>query len=309
MGTSFEDLVTDSLRRRAAAVRIPAGLADSARGARRQHRRRQYLVRTGLTAVTAAGLAVVVPLATQTGPQVARSSTSPAQTLAYVVHHAERSMEASAATDIEVARDTYPAPGFGWSFPNGSKFAAHGTTTWSYGISLRVMFYAADARPILDDSWVYPAPLGGRAGAGSRATVDYVARTFSRTTLPAPVVNNSVAPPSVPASCHPKALPVFLTPIGDWTPTVPWLRYGLRCGSFRLAGRQYVAGVNAIKIVAGHASDVDVIWVSPTTYLPVQSLSLGILAEYRWLPATRLNLALLSAPIPAGFRRVKPAAQ
>ncbi len=305
MGTNFEDLVTDSLRRRAAAVRIPAGLADSARGARRQHRRRQYLVRTGLTAVTAAGLAVVVPLAAQTGPP-ARSSTSSAQTLAYVVHRAERSITAVGATDVQVARDTYPAPGFGFALPNMSRFAARATTTWTYGSSYRVEFYAANARPILDSSYVFPAPSGEREGAGTETTVDYVAGSFSRTTIPPPGVNSDFASLPVPATCHPKSGPVYAIPIGDWAPSVRWLRYALRCGLFRLAGRQHVAGVDAIKIVSGAAQGAEVIWVSPTTYLPIQALLPGFaMEEYRWLPATRRNLALLNAPIPADFRRVK----
>jgi hypothetical protein len=97
-------------------------------------------------------------------------------------------------------------------------------------------------------------------------------------------------------------------------PSVPWLRYLLRCGIYRLAGRQHVAGVNAIKIVSPGSGLQQVIWVNPTTYLPVQSLTYFLtsggaqeflLADFQWLPATPRNLALLNVPIPARFRRVK----
>jgi hypothetical protein len=302
MNTDFEDLVAETLQRRAATVRIPANLAGLAHRVRRQ-RRRRYVMRSGLTAATAAGLAVAIPLATQAGPPRTGSRTLPAQTLAYVVRHAELSIAARAKTDIEVARDIYPGPGFGWVFPNRSKFVAHSTATWTYGISYRIEFYAADARPLEDGSWVFAPPLpGSDERAGRQTTVDYLARTWWHEYLPPTSINYS--PPAPPASCNPEDVPATGTPIGDWAPTVPWLRFGLRCGSFRLAGRQRVDGINAIKIVADSASNMQVIWVSAKTYLPVQSLTYGTLAEYHWLPATPRNLALLNAPIPAGFRQV-----
>jgi hypothetical protein len=300
MGTNFEDLVADSLRQQAAAVAIPANLAGLAHKARRQQRRHRYYLGTGLTAATAAGLAVVVPLATQAGPRPAGSS-APAQTVAYVVRHTERSIAASAKTDVEVAHDIYPGPGIDDVFPNGSKFVARSTTTWVYGISYRIEFYAADARPLQDGSLVFAAPRpGSEERVGRQTSVDYLARTWSRDYVPPASANASPVAP--PASCQNVATVV---PLGAWAPSVPWLRFGLRCGWFRLAGRQRVDGISAIKVVAAHTSEKVVIWVSPATYLPVQSLTFGTLAEYCWLVASPRNLALLNAPIPAGFRQVK----
>jgi hypothetical protein len=299
MNTDFEDLVAQALQRRAATVRIPANLAGLAQRARKQYRRRRYVLRSGLTAATAAGLAVSIPLATQAGPRPA-ASLPQAQTVAYIIRHAERSI----AARIEVARDIYPGPGFRSFFSNKSGFVAHSTTTWSYGISYRIEFYAGDARPLNDSGWVFAPPSpGSDERAGHQTTVDYLTRTWWHEYLPPVGVNYS--PPAPPASCNPEDARATGTPIGDWAPSVPWLRFGLRCGLFRLAGRQRVSGINAIKIVATHELEIVVIWVSSTTYLPVQSLSAGTLAEYRWLPATPRNLALLNVPIPAGFRQVK----
>jgi Sigma-70, region 4 len=60
----------------------------------------------------------------------------------------------------------------------------------------------------------------------------------------------------------------------------------------------------------------ETVWVSPGTYLPVRVViriapGLPVLqqtADIIWLPATAQNLAKLTVPIPAGFRRV-PLAQ
>jgi hypothetical protein len=300
MGTSFEDLVTDSLQHRAAAVLIPANLAGLARHARRQQRRRRYALRSGLTAVTAAGVAVAIPLAATGGPQPARPPLQ-TQTAAYVVRHSERSIANIAITDIEVARDTYPSPGLGFS-PLGTG-TVHSTITWSNSASLRQEFFAAADRPMLDQGSVFPAALAVRDRAGSDTIVDYITRTWWRLTLPAMNVKSSSTAP--PASCKPQSPVAQLVPLGEWAPSVPWLRYGLRCGTFTLAGRQHVAGINAIKIVSDQVAVREVIWVNPVTYLPVQSLTFGTLADYRWLPATPRNLALFNPPIPAGFRRVK----
>lgn len=227
-----------------------------------------------------AGLAVAIPLATEPGPQRAGSSTWSAQTAAYVVRQAERSIAASAATDVEVARTIR-------------------LTLWSYGFSSREEVYAPGHRPQFDSSNMYPAATRGKVQAGSSIFVDYPARTWSRTSLPpANVKSLEFAPP---ASCPP---PVHGFQIPYLAASVPWLRYDLRCGIYKLAGRQHVAGINAIKIVSVQGPSM-IIWVSPANYLPVQSLALGgALARYRWLPVTLRSLALLNPPIPAGFRRV-----
>jgi hypothetical protein len=317
MNTDFEDLVAQTLQLRAATVRIPANLAGLAHRARKQYRRRRWVLSSGLTAMTAAGLAVVVPLATQAGPQPT-ASLPHAETVAYIIRHTERGI----AARIEVARDTGPWSQFLVALPldgrpiiglSGSVFTAHSSTEWSYGPLFRAEYYAADARPLYDQNSINsPAVRRTRLVSVRNTDVDYLNRTWWRTSFPAVGISGP------PASCNPKGfgpLPQAIEDPANYTPSVPWLRYYLRCGSYRLAGRQHVGGINAIKIVSPRGGFRQVIWVNPATWLPVQSLiyfvaggyqkQLCLLTDFHWLAATPRNLALLNVPIPAGFRRVK----
>jgi hypothetical protein len=97
-------------------------------------------------------------------------------------------------------------------------------------------------------------------------------------------------------------------------PTSAWIRHVLRCGFFRVAGHQVVNGINAIEIVSGTLmvpGTAEAIWINPETYLPVRSLLETTTgrrqwaeADYAWVPATPRNLAMLTQPVPAGFRQV-----
>ncbi len=303
MGTSFEDLVADSLHRRAAAVQVPANLAGLAHRARAR-RRRQFALRSGLTMATAAGLAIAIPLATATGPRQAAPGALPARTVAYVVGHSERSIAASAAAKVQVVHSVYRGFGAPFAAPVGSRVTAHVTTTWSYGARQREQAYAADGRPVLAEAFANSASSRGR---GAETGADYVTRTWWR--LSAPAVHPVQPPP--PARCLRELADPMFWP-GE-TPSVRWLRYYLRCGFLRLAGHQRVDGIDAIKIVSvGMRTLKQAIWIDPATYLPVRTFTFvtagtrwSILASYHWLPATPRNLGLVNLAIPAGFRQVK----
>jgi hypothetical protein len=312
MDASFEDLVADSLERRATEVRIPADIADLARRARRQHRRRQYFLRSGLTVATAAGLAVAIPLATQAGPQPA--ARLQAQTAAYVVGHTERSIATTSNTDIEVARVIWHDSSPNMLLLPHYRFVS--ARIWTYGAATREEFDAAGGRPLIDEGSVNPMARPGRKRPGSFTGVNYSAKAWWHESIPA---TNEFDLPAPPAGCNAgPTVSMQLLPyaVPFETASRQWLRYDLRCGYFRLAGGQHVAGINAIKIVSSSAGRTrpgvtEVIWVSPATYLPVQSRTYltgdprqWSQTDYRWLPVTSRNLALLSPPIPAAFRRV-----
>ena len=86
---------------------------------------------------------------------------------------------------------------------------------------------------------------------------------------------------------------------------------------FTVAGRQWVDGVDAIKLTGHMPVAGTTIWVDPSGYLPVRltgrvQLILGgaakqgttpLTVDFRWLPPTRANLRELTAPIPKGFRK------
>ena len=97
------------------------------------------------------------------------------------------------------------------------------------------------------------------------------------------------------------------------------LRVALRCGQLKVAGRQWVHGIHAVKIISQQRLVKSLqtigglkgtLWVDPATYLPLRVLwtwqEAGRLSgDFHWLPPTRANLAMLNIPIPAGFRAVR----
>jgi hypothetical protein len=298
MGTNFEDLVADSMQGHAAAVTIPADLPGLARKARRRHRQRRYLVRSGLTAGTAAGLAIAVTLATGAGPQRAARVALQAQTVAYIMSRTERSLAGSGSRTIAIEQDTWHGPAFAPGLVDGfggPTPGAQSSVTWTYRNKSRTELFA-DGHPLDADAFVFPA---GRR-AGRQTQVDYRTKTWWRAALGTRVI---IVPP--PASCQ-------------WAPfppaTASWIRHVVRCGFFRLAGHQVVDGIKALKIVSRTLmvpGTAEIIWINPGTYLPVRSLletTTGqrqwAVANYTWVTATARNLALLTQPIPAGFRRV-----
>jgi hypothetical protein len=90
------------------------------------------------------------------------------------------------------------------------------------------------------------------------------------------------------------------------------LRSAISCGILTEAGRQRVNGIDAIELTSKRNSLIsETIWVTPGTYLPVRvvirSAAGGPVlqtANITWLRPTAQNLAMLTVPIPAGFRQV-----
>jgi len=91
------------------------------------------------------------------------------------------------------------------------------------------------------------------------------------------------------------------------------LHTAIACGTLTEDGRQNVDGIEAIKLTSRAGSPIsETIWVDPGTYLPVRVVirSAGGFpvtqqtADITWLPPTAQNLAKLTVPVPAGFRRV-----
>jgi hypothetical protein len=101
------------------------------------------------------------------------------------------------------------------------------------------------------------------------------------------------------------------------------LRKNLACGALSFKGMQQVDGINALKLVSVQRSQlgpektlrsiITTIWVDPATYLPVRLttqwtrllVSVPMRLDFRWLPPTSANLALLTVRIPPGFTQVR----
>jgi hypothetical protein len=197
---------------------------------------------------------------------------------------------------------------------------------WSYGDRWRSVTNSPAGHPVYDEGF-----------SASRYTlVSYPRRTWARQ----PGLGRPAKPPLGTHGCGQVSAtgPLLFQPSLPGTgvsaksgPARPFsarslltvartLHAAVSCGTLDVAGRQRIDGIMAIKLTSGRNSPIaETIWVSPGSYLPVRvvirsspghSLNLGneiVLrqaADFTWLPPTPQNLAKLTVPIPAGFRRV-----
>ena len=92
----------------------------------------------------------------------------------------------------------------------------------------------------------------------------------------------------------------------------------LAAGHYTVDGHAILDGRPSLKLVAMSATtgphpvtQLTTLWVNAATYLPIESIAKGHLAEqttFTWLPATPTNAATLKIAVPAGFRQVAPPA-
>ena len=130
--------------------------------------------------------------------------------------------------------------------------------------------------------------------------VNYRDRTWSKTSYPFGSASNTRSPAPLPQ-----------TPLQ----AAARLRAQVQAGKVQLAGRTTVDGQRAIHLTQHVAGGLIGLWVSPVSYLPIRQIDTAhgvsptsdqaIRDDYRWLPATRANMRLITraAAIPAGFTR------
>ena len=257
-------------------------------------------------AVAAAVAAGVVVLVTMVVPNARHGATGePAVNAAYVVKRVDRAL--SAAEPGEIAQMTVATtlgPVIGGK-PVGTR-----SEEWSFGGQWRSVAYSPAGHLAYDQ---------GSGTASPYNLVSYLTRTWAR--QPGP--GRPAAPVSGPRSCGSvvTALPQIFQPgllgVGVAPRSLPMtvagaLRAAVSCKSLTVAGRQRVDGIAAIKLTSPpDASTSETIWVSPGTYLPVRVVlraapgqQVVLTAEITWLPPTAQNLAMLTVPIPPGFRQV-----
>jgi hypothetical protein len=294
MNNDVEDLLREGMERFTADLRAPAGMTRRAA----RHRRRRLTLRSaaGVVAALTAGAVALVAAGLPGGTAVAA---------AYVVKRVDGAL--SAAEPGAIAQMTVTTSGA--AIPGGTAV----TTTaeeWSYGGQWRSVAYSPAGHPVYDD---------GFSKASVYTLVSYPTRTWAR--QPGP--GRPAAPVSGPRGCGPviAALPLLfrlgLPGIGLSAGSLPAtvaraLRAAISCGTLAVAGRQRVDGIEAIELTSRPDSLIsETIWVSPGTYLPVRVVVRPapgkpalLTADINWLPPTAQNLARLTVPIPAGFRKV-----
>ena len=277
--------------------------------AARLRRRRLALSSAAAVSALAAGavalLAVVVP----------GTGGGSADAAAYVVGRVSSAL--SAAEPGQIAQMTVTTR---TAALYGGKSITTTAREWSNGGQWRLITYSPDGRPLYDE---------GVSTRRRYTLVSYQARTWVRQSGLGPGPTGVSVVPGPPGCQSPTSgeVPLLfaygLPGIGSSASSLPStvareLRAAVSCGSLTSAGRQRVDGIETIELTSRPGSPAsETIWVSPSTYLPVRvtvRLALGKLsgrqqtANITWLPATPQNLAKLTVPIPAGFRKV-PLAQ
>jgi hypothetical protein len=296
MSVDFEEQLRADMGR--VQVRPRPGLAREAhrRYIRSRHRTALAVAATG-TAAAVAGATAGFALASGTGT----SGAGPAETTAYVVDRVGAALTATNAIGYTSAR--YSGAGAVGIFSDRFE-------VWELGSRSRQLFESSSGQPIFDGS---ARPKDGR---GVIIAVHYPSREWTSSTVP----SSELPGPSAAngARCEDDFLSPFAAgrqTAADWKEII---QAGLGCGMFTVAGRQWVDGVDAIKLDGRNQAAGATIWVDPDSYLPVrvtgrvQLIAGGagkqdtgtLTIDFRWLPPTRANLKQLTAPIPNGFRKV-----
>jgi hypothetical protein len=280
----------------------------------------------GLAAALAAGaVAVAVIMAPGSGHDGTEVTAVDA---AYVLKHVDSALSASGPGEIaDMTITSHPAGAgrtVGMNGPTGVSVAPVSTSEeWSYGGQWRFMAGRSDGLLAFD--------VGFSTSSGY-TEVSFKQRTWARArelNLSAPsAVAGPLAPMPTPTptsgahGCDQGSanLTWLLHPEGgtsaSWLPgtVATTLRNAVSCGTLTVAGQQTVDGIAAIELSSSPGSQLaETVWVNPATYLPVRIVVHPFpgkptweSADIAWLPPTAQNLARLTVPIPAGFRRVSP---
>ncbi len=279
----------------------PADTTTRADGPGASRRRLALRAVAGAAALTAGAItlvAVVVPGAAH------NSSGGLADDTAYVVKRVYSAL--SAAGPGTVAQMTVTTRSAAVS---GGTTAATTSEEWSYDDRWRAVTYSAAGQYLYDE---------GFSTASAYTVVSYRTRTWARQ-------HGSGAPAKLapgPRGCGQAVAPLPLPQPGlpgglsaGWEPATvaEALRAAVSCGTLAVAGQQRIDAVKAIKLTSRPDSVIsETVWVSPGTYLPVRVVIRPAAgqqgpwqtADITWLPPTAQNLARLTVPIPAGFRRI-----
>jgi hypothetical protein len=245
-----------------------------------------------MVAAVAAVAAVTASVVGVGGHAVPVRPSIPARlSVKYVVDHVRAAVTATVNRDIQYE--------LGYA-PNSQTGMPENTATWVYGNSAREVSLSqnlgAGGRPVLG----YLMTVTRHKTV--TITINYRSRTWSTATYPW----GSATPANTPGP-RPETI----------SQSSEALRTAVKAGSMTDAGPAEVDGQLAIHLVQGSMKAGEInMWVSPTTYLPIRTISTApgqsvtssraIRDDYKWLPDTPANMRLLTpaGAIPAGFTQV-----
>jgi hypothetical protein len=304
MSTDFEQRLRSGMEQ--VAVRPRPGLA---REAYQRYRTRRRTART----VAVTGTAMVAAAGTAVGLGAAGSGTNTiaTETTAYVTSHAN-----SALSSTNKIAYTYTRYTLGSASARNYDYGP----AWVYNGRSRYTVLTSGGKRYFDDGDTLTSY------GDVELAVNYPNRTWYRREHPEKI-------PPTPDLCSSRGgLMLLLVGSSLISQFKTEIESGLRCGVFTVAGRQRVGEIDALKLVAQvpqrSVMMTQTLWVDPSTFLPVQtqlnthghmffsipvSPSSGkedsvlprlVTTRFTWLPPTKHNLALLTPPIPPGFRQV-----
>lgn len=313
MTNGMEQLLREGFDRLTAGARAPTGMV---RRARRRNRRRR------IAALSAAGTALATAAVITVAVLPEGSPLPRVQTAAYVTSRAQHALvTVDQKKIIAEVRATGRNGAFGFTVlnlaatkqqhPAGSavlpgvlgSVRAQRMTSWYYhGLSLQEGFSATGKLVFASSTGPVTSP------AGKHVTEAYGAAYPVRTQWRSPITGGpNWSLPKLTCS-HPIGRNMRATILKE-----------LSCKLLTVDGHQQVDGVTTIKLVMVKPLPGlrgETIWIDPATYLPVRTSTASpaphgqasvLVQDYRWLPATRANLAALHAAIrratiPPGFR-------
>jgi hypothetical protein len=326
MNDHFEELIHDGLDQLTTGSTLPAGIAARARA---RVRRRQHQLRAGIAAGTAAVAAIAVIAATSAGSAGTTPKTSavprPAPSVALLAK-IERAVAGTAGSaPVLQITTTFPAgpvpmpsdPFSTTQFSEGGEDQS--SILWTRGNVVKVAMFHAKGKLDTESLTTERRDL-----LGTSTTVDYNSRSWYRVSL-----NFFVYKWAIP---HCTLEPRDPAEPRDWLPRnlAREIKHDIACGQVKVAGRQSIDGVDAIKLAfaAGHlkapwyekgrAVTHQTMWIDAHSYLPLRYLSTltyahakpghprsaSVQCDFRWLPATKSALAKLRLTIPRGFHKV-----
>jgi hypothetical protein len=260
----------------------------------------------------AAGVAIVAMAAVVVPGALLNGTEGPGVAAASVVKRVDSALSAAdPGTFAQMTVTTSVTP------VSGGRTKTTTAEEWSYGDRWRAVTNSPDGRPVFGE---------GFTASSGYTLVNYAKRTWTRRSglgRPGEPRNGSRGCGRVSA-VGPVLFQPSLPGTGVYAQSLltvaRLLRAAVSCGTLAEAGKQRVDGIEAIKLTSGRNRPViETIWVSPGTYLPVRvvirsffhhslvlnnQVVLRQTADFTWLPPTPQNLAKLTVPIPAGFRRV-----
>lgn len=321
MNDHLEELIHDGIDQLTAGSTLPAGLAARAR---QKVRRRQYQLRATFGAGTAAAAAIAVIAATSAGSAGQPSSPSSSIVLLAKVEQAVAS-KAGSGPVLRVKTTFFG----GQDLPTFDPFTA---VPLYPGGKARTEFLWAQGNVVKFEllnpkgQVVIATRSAGRPNLRTSTTVNYADRIWSRSSI-------SRAPVKATHSCR---LMMFgPTGLQEWSPPdlALEIRHAVACGRAKLAGRQMIGGVDAIRLTfssgsfyvtwnraAAHATARQIMWIDPHSYLPLRYRSTltivhagpgsghqttSVQSDFLWLIATKSALAKLQLTVPSGFRHAR----